>query len=191
MGWSFSPDDVFDHDALSFAVLHDFPAGRAANVLIGESHDGHSTCAFDYVVPTPATATGNTRFTCVLTDLSQEMPGLLVLPGLAADRLVDPRRLTDTEIDGANFDALFRTHADDGTFARLFLDISMRAWLADDWPVAGLEISGSLLLTWGPALPPRRIRDAVSAADALRARIPEAARTHAIEHVTGHGGDRP
>ena len=45
MGWSFSPDDVFDHDALSFAVLHDFPAGRAANVLIGESHDGHSTCA--------------------------------------------------------------------------------------------------------------------------------------------------
>lgn len=189
MGWSFSPNDVFDRDALSFAMLDDFPAGRAANVLVGESHDGHGVCAFDYQVPLPATAGKRARFTCVLTDLSQDMPGLAVLPRQAAAHLADPRPMSDLRFGDPDFEECFRVHAPDRCFAALFVNASMRRWLEDDWPVAGFEISGSILLTWGPALAPRRIRDAISAADALRAHIPKAALAYATEHVTDHGGD--
>lgn len=192
MGWSFAADDVFDHDALPFTVVTDFPAGRAANVLVGETHDLRGVCAFDYVVPTPATASGNTRFSCVLTDLSQPMPDMRVLPRVAAERLADPRgldtrRVADVQLGESAVDETFLVQAADAAFARLLVDAPMRRWLLDVWPVAGIEISGSLLMTWGPAVSPRRIRDAVSAADALRERIPTAARAYALEHVTGPG----
>ncbi len=189
MGWSFAPDDVFDHEAMSFAVLRDFPTGRAANVLVGESYDGKGTCVFDYVVPTPATERGNTRFTCVVTDLSQAMPGLIVVPRVATGRLADPRHLVDDRTGDQVFDDRFWLGAHDDAFAQRFLDATMRRWLVDRWPVAGFEVAGPLLLTWGPALVPRRIRDAVSAADELHARIPPSAGAYAIEHATGSGGE--
>ena len=190
MGWSFAADDIFDHEALPFAVFRDFSTGRAANVLVGESHDGRGTCAFDYVVPTPATAGRSTRFTCIVADLAQAMPGLLVVPRDAADRLVDPRGLADVRLGDDRFDARFRVGTSDVAFARLILDDPMRGWLLERWPGSGIEISASLLLTWGPAVAPARIRDAVSAADELQARIPAAAYAYAVEHVTGRG-DRP
>ena len=180
MGWSFSGDDVFDHGAMDFAVFGPW-RGRAANVLVGTGHDGSQTCVFDHVIPAPATETGTARFSCVLTDLPTELPGLLVIPRFAETRLLDPTALGDLPLEDPAFDDTFRVHTANPRFAHSLLDTGMRHWLIRRWPVAGFEIRGSLLLVWGPAQPPRRTRDVISASDDLRGRIPREAWTMATD----------
>lgn len=170
-GWSFSPDDVFDYGAMSFALFEWRHGGRAANVLVGETSDHRPVCAFDYRVATPP-GEQVPWFTCVITDVGGTWPRLVVQPRDRDQRwpaldvtLMD--RLLPVE---AHDD--FRTWTDDEFFAHTFLDSPLGDWLAEDWPGAQFEIAGGLLLCWFPRRSPRRVHECLRASDALRSRIP-------------------
>ncbi len=169
-GWSFSPEDVFDYGAMSFA-LFSWRTGRAGNVLVGETADHQPVCTFDFGALAPPGG-APARFTCVITDIGGAWPRLVVQP---RDRALRWPALDVTLMDRLHpveaHDG-FRIWTDDEFFAHTFLDSPLGDWLSDDWPEAQFEISGGLLLVWFPRRPPRRIHECLLASDALRSRIP-------------------
>lgn len=166
-GWSFSPDDVFDHRAMPFALFAGGAHGRAANALLGTTADGRPVCVFDHHPGAdPPPDAGATRLTCAVTDLGVTCPRLLVEPEGSA-RSSPPDGLE--RVPGAA--AGFTVWTDDPPAARVVAD-SLGSWLARSWPDARFEIADSLLLVWLPRLPVRRVPEAVRASDGLRARLP-------------------
>jgi hypothetical protein len=173
LGWVFSADDVFDYAAMPFTLFEGRPGGRAANVIVGPSHQGRSVCAFDYRTPS-AGETGPRSHTCVVTDLGSAWPRLLVQ---SADPEAQDPPLSgslDPRLDVVELDPRYRTWTDDPVFARTFLDPALLAWLGRHWPDAQFEVAGALLLVWGPRSRPAGLPDVIRAADALCSRVPDA-----------------
>lgn len=167
MDWNYEAGDVFDYGAMTFATL-DGDRGKASNVLLGVARGGGPLCAFDY----RSQRGGETeRFSCVLVELVGILPHMLVEPDTAEVRRPAANDDAVRALEPVPGFPRLAIRSSDPSRTRDILRGGAAGWLAERWPDAAFEVSGSLLVAYAPLMPPGEVGDLVRATDGLRRQL--------------------
>ena len=91
-----------------------------------------------------------TVFACAFTKVDASFPSVVAEPQVFLTTFERAPASTHVELDDPGFDAEWNVWSEDGSFARTILDEPMRDWLRSLDDAWAIEVSGSMVLVYGP-----------------------------------------
>jgi hypothetical protein len=153
LGLQYSPEDVFGCLALPFGLLRRGDGRGTENVLWG-TWQGIDLREFDYWYYDETTdSEGHTsrsysHFSCVVTQVPLQSPGLSVTKENIFTRFADHVGLRDIEFESEEFNRAFNVKSSDKKFANDVIDARMMQWLLQSAEGYAFDMNGPWVLAF-------------------------------------------
>ena len=177
LGFRSETQDPFGLLGYPFALFGRISDAQIANLLWGP-WQGTEVKMFECSFATATVGDPDReRFSCVIAPVGATCPHLVLEPEIFFPLLGGPVGLAEIAFEDAPFARVFRVGCDDEAFARALIDGPMGDWLAGLGEGWGFEVSGALIMVYGPG---SAHADLLSVLEPLREfldRVPLALRT--------------
>jgi hypothetical protein len=180
LGLQYSQDDTFGCLALPFGLLRKGDGRGTENVLWG-TWQGMDVREFDYWYYEESTdSEGHTtksysHFSCVVTQIPMQSPGLLVTKENLFTRFADHVGLRDIEFESEEFNRAFNVKSGDRKFANDVIDARMMQWLLQSAAGFAYDMTGPYVMAYCKRLRPTELTPLLGSLKAYIDHVPKVA----------------